>query len=104
MIRLLHYEQCTLTTLHVHLVMCEMVNLGETSNGSWRIDFTDPVGGPSLTRDGFFNMSTRFHESYTLGLDPDNPEMSLVLHDPHFFMINTNPATVPHFSKQGGSH
>ena len=90
--------------LHVHLVMYEMVNLGETSNGSWRIDFTDPVGGPSLTRDGFFNMSTRFHESYTLGLDPDNPEMSLVLHDPHFFMINTNPATVPHFSKQGGSH
>ena len=65
--------------------------------GTWRGDFTDPISGIAFTRDGFFNMSTNFGESYTIMLNKSISDMALALHDPEFFMTSTNPATVPRY-------
>ena len=85
---------------------CQQQCLSSNQNvtGTWRGDFTDPVIGHSFTRDNFFNMSTNYGESYTILLNSDHPETSLVLHDPDFFFTTTNPATVPKYVKQGSNN
>ena len=81
-----------------------MFSSNQNVTGTWRGDFTDPVIGHSFTRDDFFNMSTNYGESYTILLNSDHPETSLVLHDPDFFFTTTNPATVPKYVKQGSNN
>ena len=80
-----------------------MFSSNQNVTGTWRGDFTDPIIGHSFHRDDFFNMSTNYGESYTILLNSDHPETSLVLHDPDFFFTTTNPATVPKYVKQGSN-
>ena len=93
------------TLMKCHLLVSAIYfSSNQNVTGNWRGDFTDPDTGISFTRDDFFNMSTDYGESYTILLNSDHPETSLILHDPDFFFSSTNPATVPKYVKQGNNN
>lgn len=48
-------------------------------------------------------MSTKFRESYSLKLNRTMSQVTVVLHDPEFFIINSNPVTIPRTEFRGES-
>ena len=68
--------------------------------GRWRIELTDPHTGIYWSREDLFNMSTRRKDSYKIYIN-ENISSEIVLHDPNFFAISSNPVTIPKFTKQG---
>ena len=79
----------------------------ETHPGAWTFELTDPVAGPYYSRGNFFNMTTKFQESYGLfmntGVNNTLADTKIALHDPTYFISNSNPATLPKISVQGES-
>ena len=75
--------------------------LEESNNGTWISELNDPVPGTYFTKTSFFNMSTKFHESYQLMMDKKFADVSIVLHDPNYFISNSNPTTIQSLKIQG---
>lgn len=77
----------------------------ETHPGAWDFDLTDPIAGPYFFRGNFFNMTTKFKESYGLfmntGVNNSLAETMIVLHDETYFISNSNPASLPRLTIQG---
>ena len=73
----------------------------ESLGGTWRTELTDPFSGIYWTRDDFFNMSTSQEESYGIEINENISTATIILHEPDFFAINSNPATIPKILKQG---
>ena len=46
-------------------------------------------------------MPTSRKESYDIEINEDISTTTIILHDPDFFAINSNPATIPKILKQG---
>ena len=72
---------------------------GESQDGTWRMELTEPGTGVFWTREDSFQMSTKQAESYSLF--SNGVGTSIFLYDPNFFLINTNPVTIPKFTRQG---
>ena len=53
------------------------------------------------TRESAFNLSTSFDESFSIEMMNYVSDLTFVLHDPNYFLINTNPATIPRLDEQG---
>ena len=77
------------------------VILEESHEGSWRTELTDPHTGIYYSRNDLFNMSTSRKESYKIYINESICTCKIVLHDPDFFVINSNPATIPKIIRQG---
>ena len=73
----------------------------ESTNGTWKDEFNDGKVGMHYTRESAFNLSTKFDESYSIEMIDDVADLTIVLHDPNYFMINTNPATIPRLDMAG---
>ena len=77
------------------------VIIKEKHEGTWRTELTDPFSGIYWTRDDLFNMSTSRKESYDIMINENISITKMILHDPDFFAINSNPVTIPKILKQG---
>ena len=73
----------------------------ESTNGTWKDEFNDGKVGMHYTRESAFNLSTKFDESYSIKMLDDVADLTIVLHDPDCFIINTNPATIPRLDMAG---
>ena len=73
----------------------------ESTNGTWKDEFNDGKVGMHYTRESAFNLSTKFDESYSIKMLDDVADLTIVLHDPDYFIINTNPATIPRLDMAG---
>lgn len=73
----------------------------ESVNGTWIAELNDPVPGTYFTKTNFFNMSTKFHESYQLFMNKKFADVSIVLHDPNYFISNSNPTTIQRLKIEG---
>ena len=73
----------------------------ESTNGTWKDEFNDGKVGMHYTRESAFNLSTKFDESCSIKMLDDVADLTIVLHDPDYFIINTNPATKPRLDMAG---
>ena len=77
------------------------VILSESYPGTWTTELTDPHTGIYYSRKDLFNMSTSRKESYDIIINESICTSKIVLHDPDFFAINSNPVTIPKIIRQG---
>ena len=80
--------------------MSEII-LKESHEGTWRTELTNPYSGIYWTRDDSFIMSTSREESYDIDINENMSTTTIILHDPHFFAINSNPVTIPKITRRG---
>lgn len=73
----------------------------ESHNGTWISELNDPIPGTYFTKRSFFNMSSKYHESYRLIMNKNLADISIVLHDPNYFISTSNPTTIPRLLLQG---
>ena len=83
----------------------------ENQVGEWKLDLTETWSSVYKTREGSFNWSSNPKESsYEITFHSNNPSisysmsdtLSVILHDPNYFMINRNPLTIPDLKRPAG--
>ena len=83
----------------------------ENQAGEWRLDLTETWSSVYKTRENSFNWSSDPKKSaYFIFLHSKNPSisyemsdtLSVILHDPDYFMINRNPLTIPTMKRPAG--
>ena len=83
----------------------------ENQAGEWRLDLTETRSSVYKTRENSFNWSSDPKKSaYFIFLHSKNPSisyemsdtLSVILHDPDYFMINRNPLTIPTMKRPAG--
>ena len=83
----------------------------ENQVGKWKLDLTETWSSVYKTREGSFNWSSDPKiSSYRIDLYATNPSisynmsdtLSVILHDPDYFLINRNPLTVPVMRRPAG--
>ena len=83
----------------------------ENQVGDWKMDLTEMWSSVYKTREGSFNWSSNPKESsYNILFQPNHSlisysmsdTLSVILHDPDYFMINRNPLTIPVMKRPAG--
>ena len=83
----------------------------ENQVGKWKLDLTEQWSSIYLTREGSFNWSSDPKISaYNIELHSTNPSisydmsdtLSVILHDPDYFLINRNPLAIPTMKRPAG--
>ena len=77
------------------------VIMQENQVGDWKLDLTEAWSAVHMTRENHLKIETK-PKSYLLMLNKSNPTISVILHDPDYFIINRNPETIPKLSRPAG--
>ena len=84
----------------------------ENQVGEWKLDLTETWSSVYKTREGSFNWSSspKYDTTYDILFHSNNSfisfrmsdTLSVILHDPDYFMINRNPLTIPNLKRPAG--
>ena len=85
----------------------------ENQAGDWKLDLTETWTSVYMTRENSFNWSSDPKKSsYDIFFHSKNPSipyeiemsdtLSVILHDPDYFLINRNPLTIPDMKRPAG--